>query len=660
MFSLKAPFLWLIIPLMAGIMLAAEWTVNIYFTGMLFLIIAGMYTGFYLLNLSQSPFLRKVQMCLPVLMCFQLGQLLYQMNDPDNIDRSFENNCLPGDKLMVEIRDLSKTSSEYKKCEVNVFNVIRYNDTTNVSGKMVLFIEDPANVLKRKQICVLQAELHLIVNNNNPGEFDSRQFWQQKGIRRSAFISVDQYKVIGVAGWEVMDFFIGLRERFATILDQHLTGQENAVAKGLILGDRSSIDSEVTRQFGNTGAMHVLAVSGLHVAILVQILTIFLGLFSRWISKKQALLAALILVWIYSALTGFSPSVARSAVMFTILAGSTLLNRNYSAMNCLAFSAFLLLVWNPYFLFDIGFQLSYLAMAGIFLFNQSLNGLFYTRAKWIQAAWEGTMVGIAAQIMTVPLTLYYFHQFPNYFILTNLGLMIFSFLVLALGIALFATAWLTLFAKLIAILLMFSMFLMLWIIDFVDKLPGSVSSGFVLTFWEVVLLFTMILLLFVFLKQKRLKPVIGILTICLVWIAFLVNNRFERMTVSQICFIKEREPTFIVKSGRNNFCFYASRKQTNKKAKYIAEAYEKIYPGKIHYFEISGAETTVVRSKATGIEIRQVHGGYVVKVNDSHFFYATSIDNEANLQQSTVIYAPWLSDITDKNHLSAGAITFDL
>ncbi len=521
-----------------------------------------------------------------------------------------------------------------------------------------MFIEDSAAKLHRKDICIINAELTKIGNNQNPGEFDSQKFWKHKSIQNSAFVTADQFLVIGKSDWEIMDFFIGLREKFASILDTYLKGDENAVAKGLILGDRSSIDSEITRKFGNTGAMHVLAVSGLHVAILVQILTLIFGLFSRWISKNQALILALIIVWIYSALTGLSSSVVRSALMFTVLAGSTLTGRNYNGFNSLALSAVIILVWNPHFLFDIGFQLSYLAMVGIFLFNKHLSVLFYTKIKWIQLAWEGTMVGIAAQIMTVPLTLYYFHQFPNYFILTNLGLMIFSFLVLAIGIALFVVAWWNPLAKLIAFLLFWTMFAMLWIIDFVDSLPGAVSSGFVLQFWEVLFLFSIILVFYWSIINQKIKVLKLTLAACILWIGILVNDRFQRMDQTQICFFQANEPTFVLQNGGHNFCFYANRNKNPKKAKYVAEAFQKVYPGKLHFFEISTFKKTSVNFQKGSIQIEHLKGGYEISLKGKSYFLATS-DNHAETK-SEIIYSPWLANKNLGNQLAFGAIQFEL
>jgi competence protein ComEC len=532
------PFLWFFFSMALGIVVADIFPFDFYISFFALIIILLIFAGIQALKFKIDSTVLKLQFIFPLLIFFQLGQTLYLFENPDNDIYHVENQYLVGDKVMVEIEAISKTAGAYKKCEVEAKYIIRYKDTVPTRGKILMFLEDSTSKLQRKQICIVNAELTKIGNNQNPGEFDSQKFWKHKSIQNSAFVAEDQFIVVGKSDWEIMDLFIGLREKFASILDTFLKGDENAVAKGLILGDRSSIDSEITRKFGNTGAMHVLAVSGLHVAILVQILTLIFGLFSKWISKNQALILALIIVWIYSALTGLSSSVVRSALMFTVLAGSTLSDRKYNGFNSLALSAVIILVWNPHFLFDIGFQLSYLAMVGIFLFNKHLSVLFYTKIKWIQLAWEGTMVGIAAQIMTVPLTLYYFHQFPNYFILTNLGLMIFSFLVLALGIGLFTVAWWNPLAKAVAFLLFWTMFAMLWIIDFVDSLPGAVSNGFVLQFWEVAFLFAVIIVFYWSLINQKIKVLQPVLVICILWIGLLVSDRFQRMNHKQICFFQ--------------------------------------------------------------------------------------------------------------------------
>lgn len=651
------PFLWLFFPLAIGIYIADSLEISIQLSWMFFVIVFTLFIGLQFLYVPRKSIIYKIRQLIPFLLFLQMGQLLYQNVIPENHERAIENVYLPGDKVIGAINSIGKTDGAFQKCEMDVKSVIQYKDTLKVKGRILVFIEDTARSLKRKDICVFQSDLSLIQNKNNPGEFDSRKFWKHKSINRMAFISSEQYQVIGLEHWKIQDLFISWREAFSRIIDQHLKpGNENAVAKGLILGDRSSIDSEISRKFGNTGAMHVLAVSGLHVAILVQILTFVLAFFKKWISKKQALSYALIIVWIYAALTGFSPSVARSALMFTLLAGSTLFEKNYVPLNSLAFSAILLLFWNPHYLYDIGFQLSYLAMTGIFLFYQPMSILFYTKWKWIQKAWEGTMVGIAAQIMTLPLTLYYFHQFPNYFVLTNLGLMIFSFLVLALGIALFIVSRIPIIVNLTVLLLSFSLTAMLWIIDFVDGIPGSVSMAFVLYKWQVVILFVLIIAAFIALKRKTMVVLNTTISLAMLWVIFTVYGRFERMNKTQICFINDSNPTFIIQNKQHSFCFYENAK-TDKKVKYASQAFQKVHAGKLHYFEISNHAQTILNLEENQVIVTKKKSGYEIQINENTFFYATKSEHETNAR--TIVYAPWLENKATAYSLAKGSVQFD-
>lgn len=656
MISKQMPFLWLFFPIALGIFTAEYLEINIQVSWMFFVVFFVLFAGLHFTHVSKENRLYKIKQALPFLIFFQVGQLLYQNISPDNQSISIENVFLPGDKIIGSIGTIAKTSGTFTKCEIKVSRVIQHKDTLLVSGRVLVFIEDTAAVLKRKDVLVFQSDLEEIENKNNPGEFDSHQFWKHKSINRLAFVGANQFRKIGIEHRNPMDVFVEWREMFSAIIDQYLKpGDENAVAKGLILGDRTSIDSEISRKFGNTGAMHVLAVSGLHVAILVQILTFVLALFKKWISKKRALLFALIIVWIYAAMTGFSPSVARSALMFSFLAGSTLLEKSYFPLNSLALSAILLLVWNPHYLYDIGFQLSYLAMTGIFLFYQPLSKLFYAKWKWVRTAWEGTMVGIAAQIMTLPLTLFYFHQFPNYFVLTNLGLMIFSFLVLAFGIALFAVAWIPFLPKIIAFLLTFSLTVMLGIIHFVDSLPGSVSMAFVLQPWQVLLLFILILSVFGVLKKRSIIGLRITLFLAVIWVVLLVGNRFDRMNKTQICFVNDTNPTFIIQHKQQAFCFYANA-ETDKKVKYVSQAFQKMFDGKMHYFEISQQQEMNLKFDKNHISINKQENGYDIRLNGKKYFYA--LRDGYYQPKSTVVAAPWIEKKSTTYSLAKGAVSF--
>lgn len=589
---------------------------------------------------------------------FFLGSTRYSVSLSENYSYSLINNYLKGDLILGKINSIAKNKNNYAKAEFEALKIIRFQDTIPVQGKIILFVKQENEMPKEFDVCLISSSLNKIKNKNNPGEFDAELFWKHKEIDFISFTSADEYQKIGFAKPNLFSKFTDLRNYFSSILEKKLSGDELAIAKALILGDKSNLDNEITSKFGNTGAMHVLAVSGLHVGILVQLLTLFLGLFKKWISKNKTIVIALIVIWIYACMTGLSASVVRSVLMFSILVGSNLLHKNYNNFNVLAFSAFLILMWNPHFLFDIGFQLSYLAMLGIFMFYTPLSKAIHIKNKVLKTVYEGTMVGVAAQLMTIPLTLYYFHQFPNYFILTNIGLMLFSFLILAFGIALFSFSWLPLINNLLAFLLSISIFSMLFIIDFIDNLPGAVSIGFVLNGFLVFSLFCSIILFFFSLKFANIKWLKISLLLAILITSGIVTIRFNQINSNKIYFLNSDDAQFIVKSADKNFVFYANKNGDLKKASYLANSFQKIHPGELHFIEISNKKETLLKSEKLIVNIVRQRGGYEIDVNSKKYFYVSSFYNTSELKRK--IISPKLEISDAKYQLKKGALAFEL
>jgi len=169
------------------------------------------------------------------------------------------------------------------------------------------------------------------------------------------------------------------------------------------------------------GAMHILCVSGLHVGIIYLVISFFLGFLNN--TRFNNILKAILLlltVWAYAIITGLSPSVQRASLMLSVFIIGNLLNRARDTYNTLAISALILLIIDPYLLFNVGFQLSYAAVIGIVTFHQPIYKLLYFKNTIIDKIWSITVLSFAAQMATFPIATYYFHFFPPWFWLTNL------------------------------------------------------------------------------------------------------------------------------------------------------------------------------------------------------------------------------------------------
>lgn len=501
---------------------------------------------------------------------------------------------------------------------------------------------------------LVQSDLIPIENKGNPGEFDMELFWKTKGIRTMSFIDENSFKLLDRFERNFFQEFIySLQTSFNKMLESHLEGENLAVAKAIILGDKSMLDSETKNSFSATGAMHVLAVSGLHIGLILQILMEVAKFFSRFISRKKAVLSILVLLWIYSILTGFSPSVIRSIFMFTILVLAQFFGKEQNNINSLFFSAFVLLLFQPMFLFDIGFQLSYLAMVGIYTLYRPIESWYQPKNKIIKYFWQGTAVGFAAQCMTVPLTLYYFHQFPNYFAIANLGLMVVSGLVLGLGIALFTLHFIPLIGKLTGFLLMISIAGMLWFIQWVEHLPGAVAYGFNLPF---VLVPIISFLTFLLVKITASRLIWSITAVAFsVSLVSIICFRWNSLNVSHICVLNHNKLSLIIKSKNQLICLFNDEMQNLEKIKFTTESYLKCFPGKIEYYSFKDKNVNFQVSNHQ-INLKKEKLDFVLVINNQIFRFVHSEKANVKLTKNT-FFMPW---IENSNSLNKGAIILPL
>lgn len=231
-----------------------------------------------------------------------------------------------------------------------------------------------------------------------------------------------------------------------TLSDKGLGQQELAVVSAMALGDKSLIDKDLKNDYSRSGASHVLALSGLHLGIIYFVFSFMTARWRRryhhW-SRPVSEGLILITMWSYVVLVGMSPSVVRAAIMMTVYSLLSLQNRNRSSLNALAFTAIIMLVADPMILFNICFQLSFVAVAFILLYQGRIYSLIpsstHPIVKW---CWRFLSVSLAAQLGVAPLTAYYFHQIPSYFLLSSLVVMVFTPLIIYLSLLFFLLMWL--------------------------------------------------------------------------------------------------------------------------------------------------------------------------------------------------------------------------
>lgn len=342
----------------------------------------------------------------------------------------------------------------------------------------------------------------------NPREFDFRRFMRFKNITHQAFPA--EGKVFVTGNRESNRFMAGaykVREWAKETLLNAVSGkQEQAIACALVLGVTDGLDNELMQAYSASGAMHVLAVSGLHVGILYLIISWCLLPLKRlphgmWIISGISLLV----LWGYAAVTGLSPSVLRAVTMFSFMALARPLHHRTNIYNTLAVSAFCILLYDPFLLMSAGFQLSYIAVVGIVYLHPLLYNWFEPEARWADELWKITSVSLAAQITTFALGLFYFHQFPTWFWLSNFFVIPLGFGILTGGLAVLAVS----FSE---VLLSFSGLLLTWMIKAmnfgiftVEQLPMAVAGNIYISAFQCALLMASVVTATLFFEYRKLS-----------------------------------------------------------------------------------------------------------------------------------------------------------
>jgi len=302
-------------------------------------------------------------------------------------------------------------------------STIRSVDKQQSFGKIILNIKKPNQIDSIK----IGAELNVIgmlyknKGSFNPNQFDYGKYLENQEIYAQVYANESQVKVIGKQK-TIWSQFSNFRTKIIENLAlSNFKKEELNILIALLLGQQQDISPEILKDYQYAGAVHILSVSGLHVGFILMFITFLLKPMSN--SKRNAILKLVIILvslWTYGILAGLSASVVRSVTMFSFVAIGIHLKRTVNIFHTLVVSMLLILLWKPSFLFDVGFQLSYLALFFILWVQPLLSNIWQPKNRIIQYIWDIVTVSTAAQIGAMPLSIYYFHQFPGLFFITNI------------------------------------------------------------------------------------------------------------------------------------------------------------------------------------------------------------------------------------------------
>ncbi|MDR1169923.1 MAG: competence protein ComEC family protein [Prevotellaceae bacterium] len=416
---------------------------------------------------------------------------LLVIENPENNDHST--------RINVKVRAFSANGEDWKKCS---------------EQSIIYMAKDSMRTFSPGDVLVCKTVFNEVSPPQNPDEFDYREYLKRQKIFSTSFVNSE--KAVRTDSGQINFYkkvIFDLQKYSLEILQNaQLKSDEFAVALALLIGNRRYLEDELRDSYTNSGTVHLLAVSGLHVGIVFMILSFVLRFMDR--AKKLRLFKGLIILvslWIYASIAGLASSIVRASLMFSIFVISDMFNKSKGTYNNLALSCFIMCIANPYVIFDTGFQLSYLAVAGIVYFQPKFMKPFRRCKGPVKTVLECITVTVAAQLGTLPVILFVFKTFPTYFLFANLILVPYTSIVMYIGVIVIALSWQPFLLAVSGFVLNYCIYLMNYIVKFFDSLPFSSIGGIYLNGIQCTLLTVSILLLAILLSFKEKKMYAAIL-----------------------------------------------------------------------------------------------------------------------------------------------------
>ncbi len=503
-----APFIRLLLPLVPGILLQWYLSFSLLYLLCCWLALLMAFLAFSLLPLRWRYAWRWCNGFALHGLLFFSGSLLTWQKDIRHDTHWLGHLYRDSSCIVVRITTPLSVKPASYKCEAFAEALLRNNTPIQTTGRLILYFTKDSMPpdLHYGDRLLLRKSLQPIRNNGNPGGFDYAQYAAFQQVFHTIRLQQGDYTRINTGSrFSTGRWLLQCRDHILAALRRYITSREElAIAEALLIGYKEDLDPLLVQAYGNTGVVHIIAISGLHLGLIYWLLVRLAALIP--LLKRSRLLTLLMVLaglWLFALLTGASASVLRSAVMFTAIAVGKETGRKMSVYNALAASAVLLLAYNPFLLWDVGFQLSYLALLGIVVFQPPLNRLLYTRHKWLQQCRTMLTVSLAAQVLTTPVCLLYFHQFPLTFLVANLVAVPLSSLILFAEMALVAISWWPAAAVWVGKLTTYLVWLLNRFILMLNGLPNAVWQGIPATALTTILLYGIIILATGWLKYKK-------------------------------------------------------------------------------------------------------------------------------------------------------------
>ncbi len=434
-------------------------------------------------------------------------------------------------------------------------------DNKNASGKIILNIRKDSSNIKNLEIgALLKIKASFIKNKpvKNPNQFDYGKYLENQNIYAQVYCDADDIEISSIVDKNIWFYTAKFRTTIIQNLEKNgFSKKELAVIVALILGQQQDISPEILQDYQFAGAVHILSVSGLHVGFILLFVGYLLKPFpntKKW--KLNKLIIVILSLWLFGFVAGLAPSVLRSVVMFSFVAIGRYLGRGVNIYNTLLVSALIILLFQPSFLFDVGFQLSYVSLFFIIWLQPLLENIWEPKNKFSKFFWEIITVSFAAQIGAMGLSIYYFHQFPGLFFITNLIILPVMGFILGYGVLIMILAYFDFVPIFLMNILEWSVFILNQVIAWIASFEQFILKDISLNKWMLCSLYLMIFAIVIYFKKPKFnKLAFALMTIILFQLTVFGSKFYYQNQKELVVFNSKKNSIIIDRFGQKSIIF---------------------------------------------------------------------------------------------------------
>lgn len=596
--------------------------------------------GFALLAIISATYFKAYQQrwfsgFFITLMLVGFGISLHLIQHPLLYSTHFSRVVKPISYIVMVDEEAVEKSHSYKMRTKVIEAINQQHQPTSVDGYLLVYLnkDSTTQVPHYGDLLVIPAEkVRDVPPPKNPNEFDYKRYLAFHYIYYQTYLKPNNYSLLNLNyGSALMKQIYAAQHYFKHVLQTNIKGKaEVGVAQALVYGFDDEIDEETMSAYANTGTLHVLAVSGMHVGIILYILNglfFFMNKNKRLLITKQIIL--LISIWIYSALCGLSPSILRATVMFSFILIAKMLDRKSNIYNTLAASCFMLLCFDANMLANVGFQLSYMAVLGI-VFIQPLIYPWFVSTNWLMdQIWKITSVSIAAQLATSPIGLLYFHQFPNCFLFSNLLIIPLTTIILYACLALLVLSFWSAGAAILGVGIKYAITFTNWLVAQVEHIPYAYVNGIEISILQSILLYILLFASIYYFIYQHTTLFKTALTALLVFTLLVGYQTWQQSTQQKLMVYSVNKATAIGLINGNHATYLLDSMMRNDKQKFRFHLQQHVWHKGIqqidtinpkeywHQFTV-GHKTIVVsgKNKSTALNPDVLVVRYPIKLDD--------------------------------------------